>query len=149
MSATIHASLTSDKINIQNAYDFVADDAHGAIDVFVGTVRNLHEGQNVLGITYDAHEGLAKNVFTQICLEAQSRWQGAKIYLSHYNGELDIGGISIIIAVSSAHRANSFEACRYIIEEIKKRAPVWKQEHYENGCSEWLPGHSLNEANSE
>ena len=66
--------------------------------------------------------------------------------MSHYKGQLDIGGISVIIAVGSPHRAESFEACRYIIEELKKRAPVWKQEHYEHGPSEWLPGHSLQNA---
>ena len=63
--------------------------------------------------------------------------------MSHYKGQLDVGGMSVIIAVSSVHRAESFDACRYLIEELKKRAPVWKQEHYQHGSSEWLPGHSL------
>jgi len=65
-------------------------------------------------------------------------------FVSHFYGVLDVGGVSIVIAVSSPHRAESFEACRYVIEEIKKRAPVWKQEHYFEGKSDWLPGHSLN-----
>ncbi len=146
MSESIYVSVSSDLLNIQAAYDCVTDPAHGAVDVFIGAVRNHHEGQSVSGITYDVHEALAEKVFTEIGAEAQQRWGDIKIYISHYKGQLDIGGISVMIAVGSAHRAESFEACRYIIEELKKRAPVWKQEHYEDGPSEWLPGHSLKEA---
>lgn len=143
MSSSIHVSVSTDILNIQDAYDFVTDPGHGAVDVFVGAVRNHHEGQSVQGMTYDVHEALAEQTFQEICLETQNLWEGIKIYMSHYKGQLDIGGISVIIAVGSPHRAESFEACRYIIEELKKRAPVWKQEHYEHGPSEWLPGHSL------
>lgn len=146
MSNSIHVSVSTEYLNIQDAYDFVGDPVHGAVDVFIGAVRNHHEGNSVQGITYDVHEALAEKTFMEICQEAQQRWGGIKTYMSHYKGQLDIGGISVIIAVSSAHRAESFEACRYIIEELKKRAPVWKQEHYEHGPSEWLPGHSLKEA---
>lgn len=141
----IHVEISETPLNIQSAYDFVMDSAHGAIDTFVGVVRNHHEGQSVQGITYDVHEGLAEATFKDICLEAQSRWSGIKCYISHFKGELDIGGISVIIAVSAAHRAETFEACRYIIEEMKKRSPIWKKEHYPHGKSEWLPGHSLAE----
>ena len=146
MHKSIHVSVSTDLLDIQDAYDFVSDPTHGAVDVFIGAVRNHHEGQNVKGITYDVHETLAKKIFMEICEESQTRWDGIKIYVSHYKGQLDIGGISVIIAVGSAHRAESFEACRYIIEELKKRAAIWKQEHYEHGPSEWLPGHSLKEA---
>lgn len=143
MPGSLYVGVSTDLLNIQDAYDFVTDPAHGAVDVFIGAVRNHHEGQSVQGITYDVHEALAEKIFAGICAEAQQRWTGIKIYMAHYKGELPIGGISVIIAVSSAHRAESFEACRYSIEELKKRAPVWKQEHYEHGPSEWLPGHSL------
>ncbi len=143
MKTTIKTLVSTDTLNIQEAYDFVSDPAHGAVDVFIGAVRNHHEGKNVQGMTYDVHEDLAENAFQEICLETQNLWEGIKIYMAHYKGQLDIGGISVIIAVSSPHRAESFEACHYIIEELKKRAPVWKKEHYEAGPSEWLPGHSL------
>jgi len=143
MSESIHASVSTEILNIQSAYDFVTDPVHGAVDLFIGAVRNHHEGQSVQGMTYDVHEALAEKTFMEICKEAQKRWGDIKIYISHYKGQLDIGGISVIIAVGSAHRAESFEACRYSIEELKKRSPVWKQEHYEHGPSEWLPGHSL------
>lgn len=143
MCLSINVNVSTHHINIQDAYDFVNDPAHGAVDVFIGAVRNHHEGNDVTGITYDLHEALAIKTFQDIAHESQNKWNDIKIYISHYKGELNIGGISIIIAVSSAHRAESFDACRYIIEEIKKRSPVWKQEHYEFGKSEWLPGHSL------
>lgn len=148
MSGNIHTSISTNCINIQDAYDFVSDPAHGAVDVFIGAVRNHHEGNKVQGITYDVHEVLAIQTFKEIAIEAQKKWKEIKIYISHYKGELEIGGISIIIAVSSAHRAESFDVCRYIIEEIKKRSPVWKKEHYEQGKSEWLPGHSLKVSNN-
>lgn len=143
VSEDIHVSISTSLINTQEAYDFVSNSAHGAVDLFIGAVRNHHEGQSVQGITYDVHDVLAIQIFNAISEEAQQRWGDINIYISHYKGQLDIGGISIIIAVSSAHRAESFEACRYIIEEIKKRSPIWKKEHYEDGLSEWLPGHSL------
>ena len=146
MRESIRISVSSAHLDLQEAYEFVSDPAHGAVDVFIGAVRNHHEGQSVSGITYDVHEALAEQIFQEICEEAQARWSDIKIYISHYKGQLDVGGIGVIIAVSSAHRAESFEACRYMIEELKKRSPIWKQEHYEHGLSAWLPGHSLREA---
>lgn len=145
----IYVSLEETPLDIMALLQKVQSDAHGAIDMFVGTVRNNHQGHSVTGITYDAHEEIAKSVFTQICAEAIGIWPDTKYAIAHSKGELPVGGISIIIAVSSAHRAESFEACRYVIEEIKKRAPIWKQEHYVTGKSAWLPGHSLkDEANT-
>lgn len=139
----IQTLISCAPLSVEDAVQSVIDPAHGAIDTFIGTVRNTHEGKKVTGITYDVHKELAQNVLGQICKEAQGFWAGTRYYVAHYQGELDVTGISIVIAVSSAHRAESFEACRYVIEEIKKRAPIWKREHYVDGMSDWLPGHSL------
>ncbi len=139
MIQSIHTSVSSNFLNIQDAYDFVSDPAHGAVDVFIGAVRNHHEGKPVTGITYDIHDELAVKEFQEICLEAQNIWEGIKIYLSHYKGQLDIGGISVIIAVSAAHRAEAFEACRFAIDTLKHKAPIWKKEFYADGSS-WLEG---------
>ncbi len=141
----IYTEISTTPLNIQTACDFVMDEAHGAIDTFIGVVRNNHKGNVVEGMTYDVHTGMAEAIFMDICTEARAKWPDTKYYVTHYKGELKIGGISVIIAVSAAHRAETFEACRYIIEELKKRSPIWKKEHYEKGHSEWLPGHSLNE----
>lgn len=140
---TIYVRVTTDEINLADALAKVKNPDHGAIDFFVGLVRNNHNGKDVSGITYDAHDKLAEKSFDEICREAMGFWPGTHYAVLHYKGELPVGGTSIVIAVSSAHRAESFEACRYVIDEIKARAPVWKREHYREGKSEWLPGHSL------
>jgi molybdopterin synthase catalytic subunit len=143
MSHDIHVSITSEKLSAERACDVVADPANGAIDVFIGVVRNHHQGQSVTGITYDVHETLAAATLHDICSEAQGIWPQTRYSVSHYQGYLPVGGVSVLIAVSAPHREEAFESCRYVIEEIKKRAPVWKKEHYIDGESAWLPGHSL------
>jgi len=143
MKETIEVKISTDDLNIQEACDFVSDPAYGAIDTFIGIVRNNHVGKEVTGITYDVHEKLAEKTLLKICEDAQQKWGNTKYYIAHYQGELSIGDMSVIIAVGSEHRAASFDACRFIIEEIKKRTPVWKKEHYLDGKSEWLPGYSL------
>ncbi|MFS4437965.1 molybdenum cofactor biosynthesis protein MoaE [Paracoccaceae bacterium GXU_MW_L88] len=130
-------------LTLDEALAFTSDPAHGAADIFLGHVRNHHGGEAVEGITYDAHPALAEKAFTEIAEEALAKFGPLKIYIGHAMGELPIGGLSVLIAVSSAHRAESFDACRYAIEEIKHRAPIWKREHYLSGKSAWLPGHSL------
>lgn len=139
----IHAIVTTKILDVAEAVQHVCNPSYGAIDTFIGTVRNNHQGKEVTGLTYDAHKELAEKAFQEICLEAQGLWPETQYYVAHYQGELEVGGISIIIAVGSPHRAESFEACRYVIEEIKKRSPIWKKEHYIDGKSDWLPGHSL------
>jgi molybdopterin synthase catalytic subunit len=140
----INLFIEDKTIDILKIIQMVQTDSHGAIDTFIGTVRNNHLGKAVTGITYDVHPGITQKIFKEVCQESQALWPETKYAISHFKGELAVGGVSIVIAVSAPHRAESFEACRYVIEEIKKRAPVWKQEHYTEGKSAWLPGHSLN-----
>ena len=118
---SVQVFVSADSLSLETAVQSVVDPAHGAIDTFIGTVRNMHEGKSVTGITYDVHEALAEKAFHEICEEAQGLWPDTRYYVAHYQGTLDVSGISIIIAVSSPHRAESFEACRYVIEEIKKQ----------------------------
>ncbi len=146
MRETIHVQVTTDELDINKAIAFVASPAHGAIDTFIGAVRNEHAGKDVTGLTYDAHKELAEKSFTEICTEAQKRWPETHYYVDHFQGELKVSEVSIIIAVSSPHREESFDACRFVIEEIKKSSPVWKKEHYVDSVSTWLPGHSLRSA---
>jgi molybdopterin synthase catalytic subunit len=144
MAGKIHVSITDEKLDIGTAYDFVSDPEHGAVNSFIGAVRDFNLGKPVVGVSYDAHEVLAENVLQQLCEEVRDRFDGKiNIYISHFKGRLDVKGISVVIAVSTPHRAESFEACRILIEELKSRAPVWKQEHYEDGNSEWVKGHAL------
>ena len=126
------------------AIDFVNQKQNGAETLFIGTVRNHNHNKRVLGITYDVFAALAKQSFKDICSDAQEKWGNELcIYIVHAKGRLPVHGISIVIAVGSPHRDEAFKACRYIIEEIKLRSPIWKLEHYEDGESEWTKGCEL------
>lgn len=143
MSPRIHAAVKTTKLDPAQAYAFVDDPAHGAVSSFVGMVRNHHEGLPVTGMSYDAHETLAEKALRDICLEAGNFWHGVHIFVEHAKGTLKVGDISVVIAVSAPHRADAFDACRFVIEEIKKRVPVWKNEHYADGGEKWLVGQKL------
>ena len=123
---------------------YVTEMPNGAETLFIGTVRNHNLGKKVLGISYDVFIPLAKQNFLEICQEAQAKWgDDLDLYLVHAQGKLDIGGVSIVIAFGAPHRDEAFKACRYLIEEVKHRAPVWKLEHYADGDSEWSKGCEL------
>lgn len=134
--------LTNEPLDVAALLAAVADPGRGGQDVFVGTVRDSHEGRAVLAVTYEAFEPLAKKVLAQIAAEAAAQ-HGAKIAAAHRLGRLKVGQASVAIAASCPHRAEAFAACRQVIEQIKKRLPVWKQEHYVDGDSAWLAGCSL------
>ncbi len=131
--------------------DSAARDYSGAVTWFVGNVRNINmlkDGvyHEVKGITYESFEVLAEKILNKICLEAQEQFdKKLNLLVVHRIGYLNCGECSILIGVSSLHRAPAFVASRFILEEIKKRAPIWKLEHYSSGESHWLKGQSLNE----
>lgn len=117
---------------------------NGAVDLFVGQVRNLNDGRRVDAVSYDLHRSLCEHTFREICEEAAGRYgEALDYYLAHRHGRLAIGEASVIAAVGAPHRNEAFEACRFLVERMKHRAPIWKQEHYVDGDSEWLPGHAL------
>lgn len=122
----------------------VGDLTHGASTLFLGVVRNLNHGRPVEAVSYEAYTPLALGTFSQICSEAKTKWGPTmKIGLIHRIGRLQVGEISVLIAVGTPHRDEAYQASRYIIEELKTRAPIWKKEHYHDGESEWLRGHAL------
>ena len=144
MAGKIFVQISETQLDIQAAYDFVTDPAHGAVDSFVGVVRDSNQGREVEGISYDVFIPLAEKALRNICERVIQKFDNRiNIYISHYKGGLPVGGISVLIAVSTPHRAESFEACRMIIEELKHEAPIWKKEHYADGDSEWVQGHTL------
>lgn len=112
----------------------------GAVLLFQGIVRNHNDGRPVTGMRYEAYEAMAEKVLAEIASEAAERLGTPRIAVAHRVGELDIGEASVVIAVSSPHRAEAFDAGRYVIEEIKKRLPVWKHEHYADGERRWVEG---------
>jgi len=118
----------------------VGSDEDGASLLFTGVVRNHNQGRTVDGVRYDAYEEMAARVLSQIVEEAVQLVGTDRIVAVHRVGELTVGEVSVAIAVSSPHRAEAFEASRFIIEEIKKRLPVWKKERYEGDVEEWVEG---------
>ncbi len=131
-------------IDPAEALGFVDGPGNGAGALFVGVVRDLNQGRNVRGVSYDVFAPLAEQSFAEICAEAHEKWgKDLQLFVVHGKGRLAVGGISIVIAAGSPHRGEAFAACRYVIEEIKSRSPVWKQEHYVDGDSEWVKGHAL------
>lgn len=120
----------------------------GAVTTFAGLVRAHHQGRRVLYLEYEAYELLALNVFAQIQQEAADAWPGVMMGLHHRVGRLEIGDPSIVIAAASAHRAPSFEVCRYAIERVKQIAPIWKHEYFEGGAA-WVDGALVDPLDSE
>ena len=131
-----------EKILTSNAEKFIKDSKFGASIYFLGTVRNINDNKTVTGITYDSHDEMVIKSFEEIYNEADQKLdiKDKAVFIEHAKGYLNLGEISIIIAVACKHRDQAYVLSRYIIEEIKKRSPIWKKEHYENDESEWLKG---------
>ncbi len=117
---------------------------HGAQSYFFGVVRNLNHGRTVKAVSYECHRKIAETTIEEIISEARARYcEELDAIVFHGTNRLLVGEMSVGIGVSTPHRDEAFEACRYIIEELKVRVPIWKQEHYLDGDSEWLKGHEL------
>lgn len=140
----VYVGISESPLSMDKASAFVDAAENGALNMFVGRVRNHNLGKAVNAVSYDVFAPLACNVFEEICHEAKKQFgDSLRLYMEHFTGRLGIGGISVIIAAGSPHRDESFKACRYMIEQLKIRAPIWKQEHYVDGDSEWVKGHAL------
>ena len=137
--------IKNDKIAINKAEDFISSSKFGASIFFTGTVRDVNENKKVIGITYDAHDKLVIKSFKEIYQEASEKLkiEDKAVFIEHTKGYLNLGDISILIAVACKHRDQAYVLSRYIIEEIKKRSPIWKKEHYEDHTTEWLKGKSI------
>ena len=144
----LHAKIIDikeDKINISNAEKFIASSKCGASIYFVGTVRNLNNDKKVIGMTYDSHDALVIKSFNEIYQDSLKKFKFANsaVFIEHIKGRIKLGEISILIAVACKHRNQAYELSRFFIEEIKKKTPIWKKEHYENEDSEWLKGNPI------
>ena len=139
---SVAAWITRDAISADTVLAHVGGASDGAIDIFLGVVRDQNDGQAVSGIGYDAYVEMAEQVLTVIVAEASALPGVGKVAAVHRIGELGVGEVSVAIAASAPHRAEAFDACRYVIEEIKKRLPVWKQERYVTGEERWLGAES-------
>ena len=137
--------IKKNKIKTSKAEAFIKSSSFGASIIFNGSVRNFNEDKEVVGMTYDTHDDLVIKSFEEIYNEATEKLKitSKAVFIEHIKGYVGLGETSIIIAVACKHRDQAYVLSRYIIEEIKKRSPIWKKEHYKNEQSEWLKGNPI------
>ncbi|MEO7042267.1 MAG: molybdenum cofactor biosynthesis protein MoaE [Gemmatimonadaceae bacterium] len=131
-------AIVTAAIDVAAIVDEVRGAPQGAIVTFIGTVRNSSGTRTVTGLEYSVYAEMANREMTDILHEALALASGAEIVAVHRVGNLDVGEICVMIAASHAHRAAAFDACRYTIEGIKKRVPIWKRERYADGSTQWV-----------
>jgi molybdopterin synthase catalytic subunit len=134
----MRASIVTTPIDPAALLTEVGSVSNGASVLFVGTVRDMNEGRAVTGIEYAAYESMAVRELGAIVSEAASRFDTDDIAVEHRIGTLHLGEASVAIAVAHSHRAPAYEASRFIIEQLKRRVPIWKREHYADGAREWI-----------
>jgi molybdopterin synthase catalytic subunit len=129
--------LTSHTIDLGELLAAAQSPERGGIAVFLGLVRNHHGGRAVLRLDYSAYAPMAEAECARIVAEAEARWDAA-VALRHRTGGLEIGEAAVAVVAASAHREAAFAACRFVIDEVKRRVPIWKREHYADGSVAWV-----------
>ena len=135
MSALTH--LTEVAIDPAALARTVQSPERGGVVSFAGVVRNHHAGREVIRLEYSAYAPMAEAECARIVAEAEERWP-VTIALAHRIGEIGVGENAVVVVVASAHRADAFEACRHVIDAVKRRVPIWKREYYADGSVAWV-----------
>lgn len=139
MSSNNHLRITFAPLSVDEVYALADDPANGAVVLMSGTVRSQTEGRQVSYLEYQAYEPMALKVFQEIAAEIRQHWPMiTQIAIHHRTGKLEIGDISVLVAVGCPHRAEAFAACRYGIDTLKHNAPIWKKEYWQDGSSSWV-----------
>ena len=133
-------TLTSEPIDVSTALSYLQSEQAGAIDLFLGVVRDNTQERPVDRLEYEAYDRMAISEMQKIADEAHQQWPILRYAIIHRKGTLQIGEMAVLIGVATAHRADAFDACRYIIDTIKKTVPIWKKEVFTNG-EEWVNAH--------
>jgi len=134
-------SVSADPVDLGALIAKTHQSKDGAVVLFIGAVRNRNDGHDVLAVSYDAFGPLAERTLHEIARELEAQVKDPLgLSVVHRTGRLSVGETSVAIVTASPHREDAFSASRYVIEEIKRRLPVWKQEHYVDGDSAWLQG---------
>lgn len=132
-------AITIAHLSVEEIYTLADDPANGAVVVMSGTVRNQTEGRGVVALEYQAYEPMAVRVFQQIATEIRRQWPDVnRVIIHHRIGRLQVGEISVLVAVGCPHRGEAFAACQYAIDTLKHNAPIWKKEHWGDGSSSWV-----------
>ena len=132
-------SITEKPIDVNKLLNDVSDQSSGASVLFTGTVRDHNEQDKVSKLHYEAYQEMAEKILQEIENEIRTKWKINKFIAIHRTGTLKVGEVSVAIAVSAEHRKEAFEACKFGIDAIKEKAPIWKKEFSESGI-EWLEG---------
>ncbi len=130
--------MTTEPIDIPAVLESVAHPGAGGIDLFLGTTRDHAGGRQVSYLEYEAYEPMALKLMEEIAARAKSRWPLHGVSIVHRTGRVNIGEASVAIAVSSAHRTEAFDACRFCIDTLKETVPIWKKEFFVDGTVEWV-----------
>lgn len=146
MSIALYSQLAQDNFHIgfaplslDEVYQLADDPRNGAIALMSGTVRQQTENKAVCYLEYQAYEPMAMNIFRQIANQIRQQWLDTnRVIIHHRVGSLQVGEISVLIAVGCPHRGEAFAACRYAIDTLKHQAPIWKKEHWADGSSTWV-----------
>ena len=132
-------AITFAPLSLDEVYKLADDPANGAIVVMSGMVRNNTDGKSVIALEYQAYQQMALTIFQQIANNIRSQWPDVnRVIIHHRIGRLNIGEISVLIAIGCPHRGEAFSACQYAIDTLKHNAPIWKKEHWSDGSSSWV-----------
>ncbi len=133
--------LTNDPIDFAALTEQVRSNAAGAVVLFLGTVREFTHGRQTLRLDYEAYSQMAESKMAELLEQARARWPIVKAAIVHRLGTMELGDISVAVAVSTPHRDQAFEAGRWLIDTLKEVVPIWKQENWDDGTKEWIhPG---------
>jgi molybdopterin synthase catalytic subunit len=134
----VRTALVDRPLNPAQLLSEVSAPEHGAAVLFVGSVRNSNQGRAVDGIDYSAYVEMAELELQRIAADGVAAFGTAAIVVEHRVGALEVGEASVVVATAHPHRATAYDVNRYVIEELKRRLPVWKQEHYLDGSRSWV-----------
>lgn len=137
MNERVLVSVTDSPIGMEVAAS-LASLSDGALVSFLGVVRDSSESKEVVGLDYEAWDEMAEKEMRRLAEEALERWQIGSVAIVHRTGRLDVGEVSVVIAVSAPHREQAFDACRWIIDTLKQTVPMWKKELFADGTSSWV-----------
>jgi molybdopterin synthase catalytic subunit len=134
----VRTAIVERPIDLSALVDEVSSPKNGATLLFVGTVRDVNDGRPVTGMEYSAYRAMAERELSDIVREACAQYGSDDLVVEHRIGTLELGDASVAIAVAHPHRGAAYDASRYVIEELKRRLPIWKLEHYTDGSREWV-----------
>jgi len=129
-----------DHIDLNEAYKYLQAPSAGAVNLFIGTVRNQSNDKQVVKLNFETYHSMALKQMEKLADEAKEKWSLDKVVILHVEGDKKVGEPVVLIGVSSGHRQASFEACRFLIDELKKSVPIWKKEFFEDK-SVWVNAH--------